>query len=546
MNAPTATTAEKFALSALAAARAPRRVPRNATVNFRADLTGQVSFIHGTPVDSVPVDHVAWRVRKALELFDFAPLVARASPLGRRGLHPAHVLGPLLLGSLEGRHHCSQVARELQTNAAYRLVSGGHEMDASLLRSFRRKNLLFFIECVERTIAIAFERKYVDLEQTALDSVRIEADAATESLCTLERSSKMVKQLPGADMTGKTPEQVERHQARLAKHEAAVGHCNDMNMTSYSRTDPLAALMKFPHGGSKAGHRLTTVVAGAAIRFCIAFFLSSRPTDHGVLPGMLEALRQRLRRVGVADETVVKVAVDAGFCNQDDLTVAHANDLNVDVALAQQGYVGAGKVNAKGLFGKEHFRVEGNKAFCPAGKAMSGPFRTKGSEVRWHGLGCGKCPLRAQCTTSPYRTIRHNPVTADLRAALTERMTDPGRQALYAKRGPIVESMYSVLEDGMGFRRASSRHPATVQAEIVLKILAYNLTRLWAADAARRFWLLDLRDWPEALVEAVLDFVLDLQDTNSVARPSTGPKGQQALEGILESAGDGLVTGVRR
>ena len=37
----------------------------------------------------------------------------------------------------------------------------------------------------------------------------------------------------------------------------------------------------------------------------------------------------------------------------------------------------------------------------------------------------------------------------------------------------------------MGFRRASSRNPATVQAEIVLKLVAYNLTRLWAAEARR-------------------------------------------------------------
>ena len=38
--------------------------------------------------------------------------------------------------------------------------------------------------------------------------------------------------------------------------------------------------------------------------------------------------------------------------------------------------------------------------------------------------------------------------------------------------------MFAYLEDVMGYRRASSRLTATVQAEIWLKILAYNLTRL--------------------------------------------------------------------
>ena len=509
-----ATPAEKLHLSALAASRPKRRVARQTVVAFRVDVSNQVDFIHGTPVDAVPADHVAWKVKKAMELFDFGPIIASASPLGRRGLHPAWVLGPLLLGSLDGRHHATQIAVQLQTNAAYRLVSGGHTMDGSVLRAFRRKNLLFFNDCLDRVIALAAERGYLDLDQTALDSVRLEADASTESFCTLERSTKMVKQLSAADLTGKTAEQIERHQARLGKHEAAVTHCKDMDLTNFSRTDPLAALMKFPHGGARAGHRLTTVVAGTAIRFCIAFFLSSKPTDHNVLPGALVSLRARLRRVGIPDATFVKVAVDAGFCSESDLAVAYANDLNIDVTLSQQSFTGGGAVNAQGLFGKEHFKIEGNNATCPAGKPMSGPFRDGGATISWHGLGCGSCPLRAQCTTGKYRKLRHNPVTAEMRASLTERMTAADRQALYAKRGPIVESMYSVLEDAMGFRRVSSRHRATVQAEIVLKVLAYNLTRLWAADAARRFWILDMREWPIELVEAITDFLLDLQATN--------------------------------
>ena len=34
------------------------------------------------------------------------------------------------------------------------------------------------------------------------------------------------------------------------------------------------------------------------------------------------------------------------------------------------------------------------------------------------------------------------------------------------------------IQDAMGFRRSSSRHTNTVRAEILLKVLAYNLTRL--------------------------------------------------------------------
>ena len=523
------TTAEKFHLSMLAEIRPPRRQARSSVVRYLPDLSRQVSFVHGTPVDAVPLGHLAWKVMESLALFDFSALHAKASPLGRTGFDPAHLLGPLLLGSLEGVHHMSKLALRLQTDAAYRLVSGGNEIGVEKLRVFRRGNLLFFNECLTKTIELAYQRNYVNLEETALDSVRIEADAAGASICTLERSEKMVKQLSRSDLTDKTPEQIARHGARLAKHEEAVRHCKEMDLTNYSRTDPLAALMKFPHGGSKPGHRLTTVVAGAAYRFCIAFYLSSKPTDHGLLPPMLEALRARLRRIGVPDDVMVKVAVDAGFSNEDDLAVAVSNDLNIDVALSQASHADAGAINSRGMFGKERFIINGNDATCPAGTKMHGPTKDRGLVIQWHGVGCGKCALRKQCTTADKRTLTHNPVMAERRAKMLELMEDSARKLLYSKRAAIVESQYSVIEDTMGFRRVSSRHPATVPAEIVLKLLAYNLTRLWAADRVAPegsphrgaaddrppataqtnfFYFLDTESWPIELLDAVVDFLL--------------------------------------
>lgn len=524
MNTYAPTADEKFHLAASAAARGPRRFARSGVVHYQSDLSSQVSFVHGTPVDAVPPDHVAWKVKSSLELFDLTELRSKSSPLGRRGFDPAHLLGPLLLGSITRVHSASEIARRLQTDSAFRLLSGGREISAVSFRTFRRTHLLFFNRCVTRTIELAGERQYLDLEQTALDSVRLEADAAGASIRTMERSEKMVKQLTAKDTSDLSPEQRERHDARLNKHTLAVKHCRDMDVTNFSTTDPLAALMKFPHGGSKPGHRLTTVVAGAAVRFCIAFYLSSKPTDHGLLRPTLEALRARMRSAGVPDDFVIKVAVDAGFCNEDDLAAAHTNALHVDVALAQQSYAGTGAVSANGMFGKDRFQINGKQVVCPAGMTMQGPHRQSAGVLKWYGIGCVKCPLHKQCTTSKARSISVNPATVQIREELQVRMQDPERKAVYDKRGPVVESMFSVLEDAMGFRRVSSRLRATSQAEIVLKVLAYNLTRLWAADAAAKkpnpddspdstkagvlLWILDTSEWPVSLVDAVIDFTL--------------------------------------
>lgn len=45
--------------------------------------------------------------------------------------------------------------------------------------------------------------------------------------------------------------------------------------------------------------------------------------------------------------------------------------------------------------------------------------------------------------------------------------------------------MFSFIEDAMGFTRASSRMTKTVYAEVLLKAIAYNITRLLAAVARR-------------------------------------------------------------
>ncbi len=233
-----------------------------------------MSLVHGTPVDAVPPDQVTWKVNSSIELFDLTELRSKSSPLGRRGFDPAHLLGPLLLGSITRVHSAPEIERRLQTDSAFRLLSGGHEISAEAFRTFWRTYLLFFNRCVTRTIELAVEHSYVDLEQTALDSVRLEADAAGASIRTMERSEKMVKQLTAKDTSDLSPEQREQHDARLKKHTLAVKHCRNTDMTNFSATDPLAALKKFPHGGSRPGHRLTTVVQ--ARRFGSASRLACR------------------------------------------------------------------------------------------------------------------------------------------------------------------------------------------------------------------------------------------------------------------------------
>jgi transposase len=63
-----------------------------------------------------------------VDRLDLSELERQYSSLGRRGLHPGRKLAVLLYASLTGLHECSKIAKAIQTDAAYRLLTGGHDI----------------------------------------------------------------------------------------------------------------------------------------------------------------------------------------------------------------------------------------------------------------------------------------------------------------------------------------------------------------------------------------------------------------------------------
>jgi hypothetical protein len=65
------------------------------------------------------------------------------------------------------------------------------------------------------------------------------------------------------------------------------------------------------------------------------------------------------------------------------------------------------------------------------------------------------------------------------------KMASPENRARYNRRIGTVEPVFSHLVDTMGYRRATTRHPRALRAEIMLKILAHNVARLLVARRLR-------------------------------------------------------------
>uniref|UniRef100_UPI003D337BB4 transposase n=1 Tax=Corallococcus coralloides TaxID=184914 RepID=UPI003D337BB4 len=258
--------------------------------------------------------------------------------------------------------------------------------------------------------------------------------------------------------------------------------------------------MQFPGNGVHPGHRVTVVSSGVRQRLVVGVLLSASGNDKGHLARALQEARRVLRQAGLPASARLQVAADAGYWSEEDLRFAALNRDWVDVLLKESSPTGP-LANEPGMLRREAFEFQPSTraVVCPAGRTMQGPVRNDFDSCEvYSGVGCADCPQRARCTRGPYRKLTVRWDYERFRQAMRQRMSQPGAVARYNQRIATVEPVFASLEHDMRFRRLSSRHPPTVRAEVLLKLLAHNIRRL--LTCSRLFCARIVLDAPASLV----------------------------------------------
>jgi len=466
-----------FATGGRSMFRVPRGIPR-----FHSDHSYDRNAVRGCPAEAVPADHVARVVRDYLRSVDFSVQELAHSALGRKPVHPRFKAGALLYGSLVGLHHASEVARATETDLAMRLVSGGNALSAETLKLYRRENADFFKSLLARTVKDAAVLGLVNAQDLATDGVRLRADASLKSMRTLSRSQRRLEELQQVDTSGMSEAAKAKHDAKVAKHQAAVARCEQEGRTSHSITDPAAALMKFPNGAALPGHRITATTAGVEERIVIDVIIDNAPVDFGHLEQACESAREALLAAGFEAKEgapAMQVAADPGYLSEADLRYADENRNRVDVVIHQPAAPERKNENGEAKFDRSRFEIRPDgTAVCPAGTPMEGPKKLDQHRRAWKGVGCATCPMQAKCTSAQRRTLTQDQETDRLHGSMAARMAQEGAAARYNRRMCTVEPVFSYTEDVMRFVRSSSRLQATVRSEIYMNFAAYNIVRL--------------------------------------------------------------------
>lgn len=455
-----------------------RRGKRYAQPRFKIETTKQLDVVVGCPELAVAEDHLARKVAAVVARFDLSEVESQYSSLGRHGYHPRNILCVWIYASLVGLHESTKLARALKTDAALRLLSGGHAISEGTLRRFRRENRETFAQLLAQTVRLAKEAGLLKVDELAVDSWRLRADASLAAVGSLARSTARLVELASLDAAKLTSEQLARHNKSVEKHQAIVNECSRRNRTNIVRTSPSAGLLKFPYGAAAPGHRVTVTAAGASERIVVSVFLDAAPTDHGHLGQAIDGALATLDSINALAGKRPRAAADAGYGSATDLIYAADNAHRIDVYVPDQN-----ETRETGFFGRERFVIVGDVVTCPAGRTMQGPIKDGSGNVRYLGVACAACDLLPRCTKSKQRSIAINPEYERAKLAMKTRMAEPDAVAVYKKRLPTIEAVFSNIEDSMGYRRASARVERSVVAEVLLKILAHNISRLLSNES---------------------------------------------------------------
>ncbi|WP_208729986.1 transposase, partial [Corallococcus exercitus] len=453
-----------------------RRIPKDPTPRFKAPDREALALAERL----VPREHLARRVWRVVERFELTQVEARSSALGQNGFAPRQLLGLWLYASLIGLHQGTRLARALQTDCALRWLSGGHCISVAVLNRFRAQNGALFLAALEETVRWAVQEGLVRTRELGIDSVRLRAHASRSQVRVRTQSLRRLNPLRAVDADALDACQRAQHARQVRKHQEAVHLCEQRAQASVVLSNPRAALMQFPGNGVHPGHRLTVVASGVTQRLVVGVLLTASGNDKGHLEGAMQQTRRVLHAAGVPLPLRLQVAGDSGYWSEEDLRFAALHHACMDVLL-NPGPATGPLATKPGMLPREAFELQHARraVVCPAGRTMHGPVLNHFDRCEvYFGQGCPTCPLRPQCSQAERRTFTVRWEYEGLLEAMQTRMKQPDAKARYLQRMATVEPVFASLQQDMGFRRLSSRHPPTIDAEVFLKLLAHNVSRL--------------------------------------------------------------------
>lgn len=432
--------------------------------------------------DWVPEDDMVHFVIEAVNGVDMGAFRTNQRGTGSRQYPPRMMLGLLIYCYSHGLFGSRRIERATHRDVGVRVLAGDTHPDHDTICKFRRENKEAFAAAFLHVLELAREIGVLRVGTVSVDGSHIQANASKDCNVTYERAGELREQLQG-DIEGlieqaeakdreeeedeeRLPEQIARREKLLAKMEAARKRLEEQarQRAEAEKKDyeKKLAAREQRQGRSKGpkpkppkdtpdGRQQSNLTDG----------------DSGLM--------RKSKRESYTQSFNVQAAVDADgsqliLGNHVSCNASDANELEpalesipgqigeVQRALADSGYV-----NAEAI---ERVEDAGIEVYVSVG-------REDGNYER----------------TYDYRpdSVRNKPpknVTDERLLKMQAKLaTEEGRK-IYRKRQETVEPVFGIIKSVLGFRQFLLRGHEKVSTEWSLVCLAYNVKRLWKAQAS--------------------------------------------------------------
>jgi transposase/IS5 family transposase len=375
--------------------------------------------------------HLCFFVHQVVEELDLRAFEQSYGEEGQLAYHPALMLKLWLYAYALQVTSSRRLEQRVREDLAFRYLAGGATPDHWTLNDFRRRHRRAINDLFLQVVEVARGLRMARLGHVAIDSTRVQANAArrrTESEQALRQRLAQTRrairrwqqQCDAADPdeepgTPVDPSYRAQLQVQLQATQQRLRKLTKLGARSRSAgsvTDPDSRFLREPGGGFTLGYTVDLAVSDDHL--IVGQRATQAVSDNGSLLPMVEQVEQTC---GARPE---QVSADSGFFSVQNLR-----------ALEQRG-------------------IEG---YVP--------------DAHFSGAQQGR--------RGPLKTVPEAAAQRRMRA----RLGSPAGQARYRRRQALVEPVIGVLKEQRGMRRFRLRGLAKVGVEVALTCTAFNLSRMW-------------------------------------------------------------------
>jgi transposase len=309
--------------------------------------------------DWLPANHLAHFIVEVVSSFDLSAIYnSFKSQFGPPAFQPEYMVAIWLYAYCAGVRSSRRVAKALQEDVGFRVVSGNQQPDFRTLSEFRRKHHQVLSGLFFETVKLAKEAGLVKLGHVAIDGTKVKANASKHSAMSYQRMKEEEKRLEAeieqwmreadetdaeedkahGDKSGwelpahfatveRRLENIRNAKTRLeerAKQEAEAAKDDDDHHNGGKTkakviepqpkeqsnfTDPESQIMLNSDKAWVQAYNAQAAV-DAQTQIIVAAELTNQPADGQHLP---ELVKQTIKNTG---ETPREVSADAAYCSQ--------------------------------------------------------------------------------------------------------------------------------------------------------------------------------------------------------------------------------------